>query len=102
MKKIALAAVLVCIGAAPAFANEEKMKMMVDDKFSKCDTNNDSMISEEEHAVSARKMFEEADTNGDKALSKDEVMAAKKKEWAKFKMDDAPVSNDTKTNTKKH
>ncbi len=105
MKKIAFAAALLAMTtiAAPAFAtssHDDKYKAMMDAKFAEMDTNNDGMISMDENEAAAAKMFSEADTNGDKMISRDEMAAAMKKEWAKYKMDSNPVSNNTKTNKK--
>jgi Ca2+-binding EF-hand superfamily protein len=108
MNKLAFAAAIVAMSAAPAFAKDkmhsDKMHsdMMADDKFAEADTDHDGMISMEEHEACAKRMFDKADTNGDKMISKDEMRAYMHNEMKmKHKTEGAPVSNDTKTNKSK-
>jgi hypothetical protein len=71
-----LAAIAVAMPAlAVETVNSEDVKMMVDMKFSKMDTNHDGQLSREEHAAGANQMFMDADANGDGMLTKDELMA---------------------------
>ncbi|MBY0407274.1 MAG: hypothetical protein K2Q01_06240 [Rickettsiales bacterium] len=99
MKMISLAAMLAMM-AAPVFAADDAIvKMMVDEKMSKMDSNGDGMISMAEHQDGMNMMFNEADANGDKSLSRDEMMAHKNKEMTKCH-DIAEESNDKKTNKK--
>jgi hypothetical protein len=60
--------------ALPVFANN----MNMDSKFQKMDTNNDGMVSADEHAAYGKMMFDKADTNKDGSLSKSEMMSMKK------------------------
>lgn len=81
MKTLLIAGTALMLAAAPAMANEMKMK----EHFKMMDTNHDGMISKEEHAASAEKMFMEADANKDGKLSETEMAAFKKQKMGDYK-----------------
>lgn len=93
---IAVALMVPAAGALAMMSEDARLRMMVDDKMRMMDSNNDGSVSMDEHQAAMQTMFTTADVNGDKVLSRDEVMNHKKKEMDKY--NDAPVSNDTKTN----
>lgn len=91
MKKLYVLTLLAAIFALPtlASANTEKSDAKSDAKaehyFSKIDTNNDGVISEEEHQKASDDMFNKADANKDGKVTKAEFEAAKKAEKAEWK-----------------
>jgi hypothetical protein len=81
MKKIIPLMTVLCMAATPVLAMSDKdMDMKSDRYFNKMDTNNDGMVSMQEHDDYAKRMFTEADANRDNKLSRDELHAYKMKE----------------------
>ena len=107
MKKLLIATAVIAIAAtAPALAadkmmmsDDAKATMMTKHYFSKIDTNNDGMISKEEHTAFGEKMFAEADANGDGNISMDEMKAMKMKEMADMKAEKGAVTSSSTTST---
>jgi len=71
--QVAVAAASLCgLFATPASAN----KMMLHDKFSSIDTNNDGKLSRDEFRAHARQHFGKLDSNGDGYVTLSELNAA--------------------------
>lgn len=87
MKKLFLLAPLaamMCITPAMAAKSD---KMTFDQKLEKADTNNDGLISREEHSAMMNEYFTKVDENADGQINEQEFQAAMKEHKEKWKKD---------------